>query len=260
MKSTCLVFLLFFGLFHAQKADSSRIECKYFTSFLIDTTDISTRKEEIVSLLIGDSISLFRSDAKARFDSLASDNVAQSVKKAGLIIIDFSNIPKAYFIQEVLYRRDKAVVYDKILQNVFAFEPENKITWKLVNETKTISTYTCKKAIGRYGKRLITAWYTQEIPFQEGPYNFKGLPGLIVEAYDDNDFYHFTLKSLKKVKKPIVTMKYSMKTEYAKFAKKRHDFQEDPIGAFFVATGRNVTKEQQARIIKLHRSKNNYLD
>lgn len=260
MKSIYLTFLLFFGLFHSQKIDSSRIECKYFTSFLIDTTDVSTKKEEMTSLLIGDNISLFRSDAKAKFDSLANDNVSRNMKKGGTILVDFSNIPKAYFNQEVLYKNDKSLVYDKILKNAFSFEPENKIDWKLINETKTISNYICKKAIGKYGKRTITAWYTQEIPFQEGPYNFKGLPGLIVEAYDDKDFYHFILKSLKKIRKPIIPIEYSLKTDYAKFSKKRKDFQQDPIGAFYSSTGRTINKDQQARIIKLHQSKNNYLD
>ncbi|MCT2561924.1 GLPGLI family protein [Chryseobacterium herbae] len=260
MKLIYITFLLFFGLIHSQEIDSSRIECKYFTKFLIDTTDISTSKEEMTSLLIGDRISLFKSDAKATFDSLSRNNVAESMRKGGNIVIDFSNIPKAYFIQEVLYKKNKATIYDKILKNVFAFESQNKINWKLIDETKTISNYICKKAVGKYGKRIVTAWYTQEIPFQEGPYNFKGLPGLIVEAYDDKNFYHFILKSLKKINKPIIPIKDCIETDYTKFSKKRHDFKEDPIGAFNVATGRTVTKDQQARIIKLHQSKNNYLE
>lgn len=255
-----IIFLLFFGFLHSQVLDSSRIECKYYTKFLIDTADINTSKEEMTSLLIGNDISLFRSDAKAKFDSLSMQNVAESMKKGGNIVIDFSNIPKAYFTQEVYLKKNKAIIYDKILKNVFAFESQNKINWQLINETKTISNYICKKAVGKYGNRTVTAWYTQEIPFSEGPYNFKGLPGLIVEAYDDKNYYHFILKSLKKIKLPIIPIKDVIETDYAKFSKKRHDFKDDPIGAFFVATGRTVAKEQQERIIKLHRSKNNYLD
>ncbi|KFF12515.1 hypothetical protein IW15_13355 [Chryseobacterium soli] len=259
MRLTLFFLIISINFLFSQK-DSSRIECKYLTSFLIDTTDSYTRKQEITSLLIGDHVSLFRSDAKARYDSLTNANVSMAVPKNGTYTIDFSNIPKAYFIQEIYYKNHNPIVYDKILNIVFAFEPENKIEWKLVNDTKTISTFTCKKAVGKYGKKQITAWYTDEIPFQEGPYNFKGLPGLIVEAYDENDFFHFTLKSLKNIKKPIEPITFSMKTDYPKFVKKRLDFQKDPIGAFFASTGRTVSKEQQERIIKMHRSKNNHLD
>ncbi|MEN4760270.1 GLPGLI family protein [Chryseobacterium sp. C39-AII1] len=260
MKSQLLISLLFFSLFNSQKIDSSRIECKYLTTFLVDTTDTNSKKIEMTSLLIGDQVSLFRSDAKSKFDSLAKKNIDQSFKAGGNIVVDFSNIPKAFFTQEVLYKMGKSTVYDKILKNGFAFEPENKITWKLINETKNISTYSCKKAIGKYGKRTIIAWYTSDLPIQEGPYNFKGLPGLIIEAYDDKDFFHFTLQSLKKIVKPIIPVQNYLKTDYTKFSKQRENFKNDPIGAFFVATGRSISKEQQDRIIKLHRSKNNYLD
>ena len=37
------------------------------------------------------------------------------------------------------------------------------------------------------------AWFAPEIPLNEGPWKFNGLPGLILEVYDTQDHYHFTL-------------------------------------------------------------------
>ena len=93
-----------------------------------------------------------------------------------------------------------------------------KIEWKLESETRKIGDYTCYKATAvkpvsksdfRNFKRkddadkpsadkktnimdqydlptevTITAWYTPEIPVNQGPENYWGLPGLILEVND----------------------------------------------------------------------------
>lgn len=73
--------------------------------------------------------------------------------------------------------------------------------WKLINETKNIGNYTCFKAVftdslttqtineaGEIKKtikeRTTTVWYTPQIPVSNGPDDFYGLPGLILEVND----------------------------------------------------------------------------
>lgn len=73
--------------------------------------------------------------------------------------------------------------------------------WELVNETKNIGNYTCFKAIFKDDyttqtfnekgeteevtkKRTTTVWYTPQIPVNNGPSEFYGLPGLILEVND----------------------------------------------------------------------------
>lgn len=45
----------------------------------------------------------------------------------------------------------------------------------------------------------MAAWFSQEIPFQEGPYKFRGLPGLIFEIYDTKDNFIIKLIGSKKI-------------------------------------------------------------
>lgn len=86
---------------------------------------------------------------------------------------------------------------DNIEGKHFAY---NEITpnfdWKMKNESKEILGYQTKKATVAYGGRNWTAWYTEEIPIQFGPYTFNGLPGLILEIYDEKNHYHFTAKAI----------------------------------------------------------------
>ena len=76
--------------------------------------------------------------------------------------------------------------------------------WELTGETKNIGNYTCYKAkfereeediqINMIDgevkeekvtkKRTIVAWYTPEVPISNGPSNYGGLPGLILEVND----------------------------------------------------------------------------
>ncbi|MBY8962346.1 GLPGLI family protein [Flavobacterium sp. D11R37] len=100
-----------------------------------------------------------------------------------------------------------------------------KIQWKMLNETKKIGEYTCYKATAEVpvdrsnmmnykpkkgaeeamkekseeelrktnfmdmvempDTKIITAWYAPEIPVSQGPENYWGLPGLILEVSDD---------------------------------------------------------------------------
>ena len=91
---------------------------------------------------------------------------------------------------------------------VFAFEGfdtfkivENATQkWKISPETKMIGNLKVQKATTSWGGRNWEAWFAAEIPFQEGPYKFNGLPGLIVEISDDKNNYQFKLVKSENIK------------------------------------------------------------
>lgn len=65
--------------------------------------------------------------------------------------------------------------------------------WTLINETKTVGDYRCYKATlkrsivldGKLKDYQVIAWFSPELPYEFGPKEFGGLPGLILELQDD---------------------------------------------------------------------------
>lgn len=66
-------------------------------------------------------------------------------------------------------------------------------SWTLTDESDTIDSCKCKKAIADYLGRTWIVWYTEEIPIPAGPWRLWGTPGLIVDAKDSEDLFHFKL-------------------------------------------------------------------
>ncbi len=66
-----------------------------------------------------------------------------------------------------------------------------ELQWQIHEETKVVGKYKCQKATFSQDiytskgkkKRLVTAWYTNEIPFPFGPVGYGNLPGLIIELH-----------------------------------------------------------------------------
>lgn len=77
--------------------------------------------------------------------------------------------------------------------------------WKIENDTKTIGDYKVRKAVADFGGRSWVAWFTEDIAIPEGPYKFRGLPGLILEVYDTKANFLFQLKEVKKKTQPVDT-------------------------------------------------------
>lgn len=258
-----IILLLFLSNFYlSQKIDSSFIECKYLGKFLVDTANINTLRKELVYLRIGKNSSLFKSDFKEKADSITFAEIDKSNKNPvnGIAIMRTEKWARAKYEPEVFYINGKTNIYDKILNVTYNYEAQEKAKWNFVNETKIIQGYNCKKAVGKYHHKTIVAWYTEEIPISDGPYTFKNLPGLVLEAYDSKDYFHFTLESLKRVAKPIRPLEGTVNTDYDKFSKKRAQVFNDPVGAFVGIFGKTPSKPDQETMIKNIRSINNYLD
>lgn len=84
-----------------------------------------------------------------------------------------------------------------VSKHVFVKESKDyRIKWKITNEKKKIGEFECQKAIGEFRGRTYNAWFTLEIPLPFGPWKLNGLPGLILEAYDDADYIYFTAKKV----------------------------------------------------------------
>lgn len=75
-------------------------------------------------------------------------------------------------------------------------EPTNLINWELLDESKSIGSFTVYKAKSSFRGRNYSAWYTPDTSIKAGPWKFQGLPGLILEVYDDEKGVQFIFESM----------------------------------------------------------------
>ncbi|RQO38111.1 GLPGLI family protein [Chryseobacterium sp. KBW03] len=125
--------------------------------------------------------------------------------------------------------------YDLLENTILKLQTKDFQNWKLTGEKKKIKELFLQKAVTNWGGRNWTAWFTTEIPFQEGPYKFHGLPGLIVELYDDKDNYRFELVKSEKYngKKENqfieISKQQAVAVEWEKYKSTKIKFYESPV-------------------------------
>ena len=78
-------------------------------------------------------------------------------------------------------------------------ESSGEQNWIVCDSTKTILGYDCVKAEMDYHGRHWIAWFTPDVPLQDGPWKFCGLPGLILSAEADNGKYSFEATGIEAV-------------------------------------------------------------
>jgi GLPGLI family protein len=88
--------------------------------------------------------------------------------------------------------------------------------WKLHEDTLTVCGYICQKATCRFRGRDYTAWFTADIPINNGPWKFGGLPGLILKVYDMDELYVFECIRVEYYTKKFPVMMYDFFVRFPK--------------------------------------------
>lgn len=83
------------------------------------------------------------------------------------------------------------------MEFVYVDDTITPIDWKIINQFRIIGGMKCQKAEATTRGRFYTAWFTTEIPVSTGPWKLHGLPGLILEAYDNKGAVTFQFESLR---------------------------------------------------------------
>ncbi|MHA6281288.1 GLPGLI family protein [Salinimicrobium sp. CAU 1759] len=205
------VLLISIGNTSAQITTEKTYKPREFKKVVIDTSEVnfyykySTLKEKkedkaletgYTTLLIGDKFIKFTDYYTAEMDSL-EENL--SLKKAikleeledGVTILSKMKF-KMTLVKDKL--KDNAL-FQRRLRGIYEYQTKPpKLKWKLSNEKKLIANYKVHKATAEYGGRKWTAWYCPKLPLPYGPYIFGGLPGLIIEVYDQDRNFHFVVE------------------------------------------------------------------
>lgn len=132
-------------------------------------------KSEVKTYLEGNGlVSRYEEDFEHSRETSDSENNI-SIKNENYIL--FKDFKKNTF-----YLRDQIKFKFFIIKDTLV-----NFDWELQDETKTILGYTCQKAICTFRGRKFEVFFTKELPFSDGPWKLSGLPGLILEAFSEDD-------------------------------------------------------------------------
>lgn len=233
-----------FLLFAVMAAAMSFAQNQKFTYKLTmqkNSKDGSEKKplEEMVALVVSKEGSIFYNEDKIKGDSAVTAGI-EKAKGTGNFNLDFRGVKIGTFSPVVnkTYPSYATTVMDRVGMNLFEYDETRKPEWKILPEKQKIGEWECQKASLSYLGREWTAWFTSDIPVQDGPYIFHGLPGLIVKISDSENLYNFELEGVKN-KFGIADIKKNrlMKINYDKFRKAYQENYLDPGKSMRAMTG-----------------------
>lgn len=200
---------------HAQNPrDTSWIECTYDFRYLKDTTlrmaidgslvsgDADKLSEETVVLQIGNKGSRYIEYRTYRSDSLALAFEAKTGRHINKRTSDA--IDMVYKDKE----NGVTILTETLGLTPFMYsEASPDFGWKVEEEWKEIAGYNACKATCSFRGRDYVAWFSPEIPVSDGPWKFQGLPGLILEVYDEPCQYWYSVKGIREAAREICVPK-----------------------------------------------------
>lgn len=236
MKKLSLFLILFSVLYNAQ---NQRFIYEYH--FVRDTLNKSDVSKELMYLDISKDGSKFYSRDVFVRDSTRIAKYEKEIAATGSM--NFTGIATPRKNALVSYKVFKTYPAYKIsLQtrngsDSYKVLDERKIDWKILPEKMKIGEFEAQKAISYFAGRKWMAWFSTELPFQDGPYKFHGLPGLIIKLEDESKTHQYELKA---VNKYVATQPRQSKFDdedpinitQEKYKKLFWELRDDPAKAF----------------------------
>ena len=219
-------------LFCSQLIFSQANRFIYQVTMKPDSTNRNEVKTETANLDINAEKSIFYGQKRLQRDSLFAR--MRQTGGAGFDRTKMEDLRSNLdFIIEKDYKSGKKLYLARILRDQYSYEEDRPMDWKILPETAKIGDYKTQKAETTFAGRTWFAWFTMEIPFQDGPYKFSGLPGLIVKVEDSKGDYSFDLQEAKKIPE-IANFEQRGSTISVKreaFEKQQEQFRKDPIAS-----------------------------
>lgn len=196
MKYKLLLFLLAGILANAQ---INRFFYDY--KFIPDSNNKEDVKSEMMYLDIDKNGSNYYSRTKFVADSTSRAELEKQIKSfSGNISVSRRENPgQVSFKVTKSYPDFKTYLFRSVSSDQYKIREDQKPEWKILSDKQKIGEYNTQKATTNFGGREWIAWFSTDIPFQDGPYKFYGLPGLIVKIEDTTGSHIMTLVGNKKV-------------------------------------------------------------
>ncbi|MCL1973754.1 MAG: GLPGLI family protein [Bacteroidetes bacterium] len=223
--------------------DNTMLQITYEVRSVRDSLELDQFVEDVMVLQIGkQGISKYYNDTNRRRDSIIrAMNPQLSAPPAGgnatyRINPQQMQLPRSSGDQTTVFKNwptGSLTVTDQVMMNAYSYtESPNQMEWKILPDTDTLLSYFCQKAVTEFRGRKFEAWFTPEIPLNEGPWKFCGLPGLILQVSDTRQHYLFQCTGLVQVDGPIEFAELDyLKTNRRDLARVKRKFYEDPRAA-----------------------------
>lgn len=184
----------------AQKNTDTVVAQVYYKYYLMYDTIKKLVTTENMILNVGKHSSQYLSYDKLYNDSL----LKELIKQGSPYIMDRSKNGMRRASSDIVIKHNEQVGkldwYRKILKVYVISEDVSKLlNWQITGEIKQVGQLTVTKATCRYRGRKYEAWFCADIPIQDGPYKFCGLPGLIIEMTDSTGTVKFSFMGFKNI-------------------------------------------------------------
>lgn len=211
----------------------------YEYKYVLDSTAKDKPETEIMLLDVVPKGSKFYSKDSFETDSLMAAAMEKQLQ-AESSEIDFSKIKnkgKVYYSVEKMYPDYSVNFFNNLAADEYMVQDSRRQEWKILLDKEKIGIFTTQKAICDFAGRKWTAWFTIDLPIQDGPYKFYGLPGLIVKLEDATKTHSFELKGSKKLPVGYEWQSTKEKERFnqlvtlseVKYKKTFKDYLEDPM-------------------------------
>ncbi|MBE4950539.1 GLPGLI family protein [Chryseobacterium culicis] len=261
MKKLLSIFLITLFAF-AGAQESKETANRFFYELTFKPKKDSAKLDKVITILdITDkNKSIYQDYTVIAQDSIMKVEI-EAMQKAGMMK-DLSKSLKTPKISARIYKFYPGMKVQYVDKIANGFTPSNigysedlKFNWNILSDKQKIGGYNAQKATTDFGGRTWTAWFSTDIPFQDGPYKFYGLPGLIVKIEDADKNYSWILQGNKKVK-DYTEFSYIENLMHAsggkvnelsreKFEKTFNDFKKDP----FASVRPMMTQEMMSKSI-----------
>jgi GLPGLI family protein len=258
MKKTSFIIaaLIISNIAAAQTQDKVLARVRYSFIHARDTTKRNDPYTENMLLIIGKNESLYTSYDRINREIASKKQTEEYIKnQAGGTPIATTKASTAPFkpitlVDYYFYAQEnKWVTKDKVMIPYLIEEIAPKINWKISKDTASFSGVKCQKATAAFKGRKWVAWYAPSLPFQSGPWKLNGLPGLIIEAYDEKKEVQFLFAGIENLNKENIDeesfyfgSKFKLPTDTKnatrpEFDKLKAAFDNDPVGFHSAASG-----------------------
>lgn len=209
MKNLKNIYLLLFCVLpivsFAQEVYPTEYEIQYSLEYSIFGDNLDTKQTEVLYLFSSPQTSVFMNHNTAKKEEI-NKNIERMLQ-SGSIDMNKAGQRTSDFPLEIYknLHKGKTIAKNTLAEKNYIYqESQVPLDWNITSESKDYSGYQAQKASTSFAGRDYEAWFTMEIPLPDGPYVFSGLPGLIVELYDTQKHYHFSLLSVEKLEEPKV--------------------------------------------------------